>query len=91
MRYYAVNIHRSKTMKERNYVKEAVYNLNRDAPIRAAADACKVTRRTIHNWIKKGRLPHTDYSGETHYAEALAAASGGQFTATWLLEVTSKR
>jgi hypothetical protein len=65
-----------------NHLQEAIDMLDIRAPIKVAADACGVTTRTVHNWIKNGCLPRT---------EALAAASGGLFTAAWLLEVTRKR
>jgi hypothetical protein len=74
-----------------NHLQEAIDMLDIRAPIKVASDACGVTTRTVHNWIKNGCLPRTEYTGETHYAEALAAASGGLFTAAWLLEVTRKR
>jgi hypothetical protein len=33
---------------------------------------------------KRGLLPRTEYTGETNYAEVLAANSAGKFTAEWL-------
>lgn len=55
-----------------------------------AAAACDVSIRAVYKWINSGRLPRTDYTGETRYAELLAEASGNQFTATWLLEESLK-
>lgn len=51
----------------------------------AAAKACEIRRQAVDKWLVKGTLPRTDYTGETNYAERLAAASDGQFTAAWLL------
>lgn len=39
----------------------------------------------IKKWKEKGRFPRTDYTGETDYAETLANASNGAFTADELL------
>ncbi|MBX9753762.1 MAG: helix-turn-helix domain-containing protein [Pseudomonadaceae bacterium] len=50
-----------------------------------AAKACGIRRQAIDKWLIKGVLPRTDYTGETNYAERLADASSGQFTAAWLL------
>lgn len=50
-----------------------------------AARACGVSPRAINKWISGGRLPRTEYSGETRHAERLAEASGGSFSAAWLL------
>jgi hypothetical protein len=54
-----------------------------------AAEICGVTRRYIYKMLKREALPRTEYTGESHYAEKLAAASeaGDQpFAAQWLLE-----
>ncbi|MCY1503021.1 hypothetical protein D9M68_371340 [compost metagenome] len=51
----------------------------------AAAKACGVSRQAIDKWLAKGSLPRTDYTGETDHAKSLAEASGGKFTAEWLL------
>lgn len=50
-----------------------------------ASQACEVSQRAIYKWLATGCLPRTDYTGETNYAQRLAAASSGQFTAEWLL------
>lgn len=50
-----------------------------------AASACGVSPRAVYKWLTAETLPRTDYTGETHYARSLADASGGQFTAEWLL------
>jgi len=51
-----------------------------------AAGICGLTARGIYKWLARGVLPRTEYTGETHYAELLAAASNGAFTAEWLRE-----
>lgn len=51
----------------------------------SAAKVCGIRRQAVDKWLSKGCLPRTDYTGETNYAQRLAAASSGQFTAEWLL------
>ncbi|WP_218186359.1 hypothetical protein [Terasakiispira papahanaumokuakeensis] len=50
-----------------------------------AARICGRSRQAVDKWIVNGRLPRTEYTGETCYAEQLAAVSEGAFTAEWLL------
>lgn len=58
----------------------------------AAAKACGVRRQAVDKWLNKGYLPRTDYTGETNYAQRLADAAEGCFTAEWLLaEATPKK
>lgn len=54
----------------------------------AAAMACGISRQSIDKWLAKGSLPRTEYTGETGYAESIAAlaiANGKPFEAQWLL------
>lgn len=56
--------------------------------VAAVAIACGKTPRAIYKWITAGCLPRTEYTGETKYAEkiaALAKASGKPFKASRLL------
>jgi hypothetical protein len=41
------------------------------------AKACSVTPAAVHRWKATGRLPRTDYTGETRYAELIAELHGG--------------
>jgi len=50
------------------------------------ARICGISKRGVYKWIHRNSLPRTEYTGETHHAERMAAASGGAFTAKWLLE-----
>lgn len=50
-----------------------------------AARICERSRQAVDKWIMKGRLPRTEYTGETQYAQKLAEASEGAFSAEWLL------
>lgn len=56
-----------------------------------AAAICEVSQRAVYKWLAADALPRTEYTGETDYARRLAAASGGQFTAEWLLSVASPK
>lgn len=58
--------------------------------IPAAAKACGVSVRAVYKWIDAGRLPRTDYTGETEYAKQIADISGGAFSSDWLLSETLK-
>lgn len=49
------------------------------------ARICGITPRGIYKWLHREALPRTEYTGETRYAYKLAQASGGAFTAEWLL------
>lgn len=40
--------------------------------------------RAIYKWLAKGALPRTEYTGETDYADRMAKASRGAFTAKQL-------
>jgi hypothetical protein len=40
----------------------------------------------VSKWLRAGRLPRTEYTGETKYAQVLERAVDGQVTAEQLLE-----
>ncbi|SJN14849.1 hypothetical protein CZ787_17205 [Halomonas citrativorans] len=52
----------------------------------AVSIICNVTPQAVRKWVNRGRLPRTEYTGETQHAQRMASASGGAFTAEWLLE-----
>ncbi|ADZ92031.1 YdaS family helix-turn-helix protein [Marinomonas mediterranea] len=56
-----------------------------DGGVPAVAKACGVSSRAVYKWMKRGRLPRTDYSGETAYALRIEKLSGGRVTASALL------
>lgn len=56
--------------------------------VAAVAIACGKTPRAVYKWLTAGCLPRTEYTGETKYAEkiaALAKANGKPFKANRLL------
>lgn len=58
----------------------------------AVALACGKTPRAVYKWLSAGCLPRTEYTGETKYAEriaALAKANGKSFKASRLLSETA--
>ena len=55
----------------------------------AAAKICGKSAVAIHKWVKNGCLPRTEYTQKTKYAEMLANASDGKFTASWLLSLAN--
>lgn len=53
--------------------------------VAGAAKICNVSVRAVYKWISHGRLPRTDYTGETNYAEKLAVSTGGKHSASEFL------
>ena len=51
-----------------------------------AEQGISITPWACNKWLRAGRLPRTDYTGETKYAAALERAVGGQVSAHALLE-----
>jgi hypothetical protein len=60
--------------------------------VAAVAIACGKTPRAVYKWLSAGCLPRTEYTGETKYAEkiaALAKAAGKPLKAARLLADTA--
>jgi len=53
------------------------------------AGECRVTYQALRKWEKAGRLPRTDWTGETRYAEIIEAATHGQVTKAGLHDLTA--
>ena len=51
------------------------------------ADVCSVSQRAIYKWMDNGKLPRTEYTGETNYAEKIALASNGLFSVDEILAI----
>ncbi len=59
--------------------------------IREVSVACEVTYEAVRKWVAAGRLPRTDWTGETNYADlicnlALARHQDGNYIAADLLD-----
>lgn len=54
--------------------------------LRAQGVKTVTTPWAVNKWLRAGRLPRTEYTGETSYAKALERAVNGQVTAEVLLE-----
>lgn len=50
-----------------------------------AAGLLGISYHAVYKMKKNGVLPRSEYTGETNYAEILAAHSKGQVTSYWLL------
>ena len=49
------------------------------------ANACGVRYQSIYKWEAKGRVPRTDWTGETDYASRIEEATKGAVTRAQLL------
>lgn len=54
----------------------------------ATSIACGCSQRAIYKWMEKGSLPRTDFTGETNYAEQIAGASQGKFSADLIKKIS---
>ncbi|MFK3680665.1 hypothetical protein [Pseudomonas sp. NPDC088890] len=60
--------------------------------IGAAAKVCNRSYQALNKWRLAAAFPRTEYTGETKYAERLAAAArerGNFFDANWLLKAVA--
>jgi len=55
--------------------------------LQAVGDLLHVSPQAVHKWLKKGRLPRTEWTGETTYAEQMSAAANGAVTKEELLAI----
>lgn len=55
------------------------------------AEACGVRGPSVYKWLEKGRLPRTEWSGETNYAEKIEIATDGQVKKIELLTLPIKK
>jgi len=60
----------------KNYITEVI----KVAGLRPVARACGKTYQAVRKWEARGRLPWSDYVGETRYAEILSDLVDGQIT-----------
>lgn len=55
------------------------------AGLTGISEACKVTYQAVRKWEKLGRLPRTEWTGETDYCSAIEKATKGEVTREQLL------
>lgn len=51
------------------------------------AKLCNVSYQAVRKWQRTGRLPRTEWTGETRYAELIEQATQHQVTRTQLLSL----
>jgi len=50
--------------------------VNKAGSQKALGEICGVSQPTVFDWVKRGKLPRTEYTGETNYAEKIYNATG---------------
>ncbi len=55
------------------------------AGLQPLATACGVSYQAVRKWERKGKLPRSDWTGETHYADKIQKATHGEVTKEQLL------
>lgn len=73
-------------MTEQNCVTQALHELKQVE----VARLCNVDPGAVTRWKKLGRLPRTELTGETKYAEVIAKLSKRKWTVRQLHEQTRK-
>ena len=68
-------------------VNPAFSELIKSIGVSAISKACDCSPRAIYKWIERDALPRTDFTGETNYAERIAIASDGRFSADLIRKV----
>lgn len=53
------------------------------------ARICGVRGPSVYKWIANGRLPRTEWTGETMYAQKIADASNGEISKDALLIIVA--
>ena len=67
-----------------NLIKEAF----EIAGFQRLADECGVSEGAPYKWLRSGRLPRTELTGETDHASAIERATAGAVSAEALREMT---
>lgn len=55
--------------------------------VSVVADVCGLTPKAIYKWLERGSLPRTEFTGETEYADKIAKASGGKYSASQIRRI----
>lgn len=67
--------------------KNAVEKLIEKYGLTEIARAAGVTPPAVQVWGKRKKLPRTEYTGETKYAEKIEKFTNGEFTKEMLLKI----
>lgn len=59
------------------------------AGLQQVAAACGVSYQAVRKWEASGRLPRTEWTGESRHAEAIERATGGQVSRERLLDLSA--
>lgn len=49
---------------------------------------CGVSHQAVRKWERAGRLPRTEWTGETNYASRIQLLAGGEVTREQLLQLS---
>ncbi|MFW5410749.1 Cro/Cl family transcriptional regulator [Pectobacterium brasiliense] len=55
--------------------------------VSVVAEVCGLTPKAVYKWLERGTLPRTEFTGETEYADKIAKASGGKFSAAQIRRI----
>lgn len=69
-------------METQNLISEAI----RIVGLAKLAKCCEVTYPAIRKWERAGRLPRTEWTGETKYSEVIERETKGKITRAQLLQ-----
>jgi len=70
-------------MDTKNLITEAIKIVG----LQKLAKSSNVTYPAVRKWEKSGRLPRTEWTGETNYAAIIERETGGQVTRAALLKL----
>ncbi|AMO55649.1 hypothetical protein GZ77_09040 [Endozoicomonas montiporae] len=68
-----------------NRITEAIEMLG----LQKLATVCGVTYQAVKKWEKRGRLPRTEWTGETSYATQIEKATDGRISRKQLISTPS--
>ena len=64
-------------------IKQVVKNTG----LKKAAEACGVSQTAVQKWMKNGRLPRTEWTGESRHAEVLAGIGSHGLSADQIRQI----
>lgn len=70
---------------------ETLDTIIKDIGVSLVAKACDVSNRAVYKWLHNGFLPKTEFFGKTKYAEQIAKASKGKYSAGKLKKISREK